>query len=458
MQPSPPAVAPRAAPGPRRAAGGSEALYAFLPWTLWRFMSAQPPSFWFLNAYIFFEYIRPQSIYPWLEGPPWAQMTLLLCLAAFVAEGNPLRLNTPADASLLLFTAILTLSSVLAFRPEVSYATIVEYFTWVLVYLLIANIVVTERRFLVFLLAFLVYSFKMAQHATRDWASSGFVFRDWGVTGGPGWFQNSGEYGVQMTMYIPIVCYFIFALKRHWGLLTTLFFVSMPVCAVIGTIGSSSRGAMLGVAMAALFMLLQTRHKVKGVVLLSLLALVTRFLLPAESLARFESIGEDDTSVSRKLYWALGLKIMSSFPILGIGYSNWKVYTRSLGMHVSLPHNIFIQAGAELGYTGLLALLCMIAASFVVNRRTRALMAPLGERGRFISASAQGLDAALIGYLVSGFFVTVLYYPFFWVNLAMTVALHRAAGRLRAEHGAAALRSARPAVDRRTALPGGHLS
>ena len=40
---------------------------------------------------------------------------------------------------------------------------------------------------------------------------------------------------------------------------------------------------------------------------------------------------------------------------------------------------------------------------------------------------SHGLDAALIGYLACGFFVTVLYYPFFWINLAMTVALHNAA-------------------------------
>jgi hypothetical protein len=40
---------------------------------------------------------------------------------------------------------------------------------------------------------------------------------------------------------------------------------------------------------------------------------------------------------------------------------------------------------------------------------------------------AHGLDAALIGFLASGFFVTVLFYPFFWINLAMTVALYNAA-------------------------------
>lgn len=40
----------------------------------------------------------------------------------------------------------------------------------------------------------------------------------------------------------------------------------------------------------------------------------------------------------------------------------------------------------------------------------------------FFYIMAYGLDAGLVGYLVAGFFVTVLYYPFFWVQMAMTVA------------------------------------
>ena len=42
----------------------------------------------------------------------------------------------------------------------------------------------------------------------------------------------------------------------------------------------------------------------------------------------------------------------------------------------------------------------------------------------FMTQLSYGFEGALISYLVAGFFVTVLYYPFFWVNLALTVALH----------------------------------
>src|SRR5690606_2251702 len=111
----------------------------------------------------------------------------------------------------------------------------------------------------------------------------------------------------------------------------------------------------------------------------------------------------------------------------GIGYGNWSAYMYQFYNDMGLPHNIFIQAGTELGYAGLLALLGMLVATFVVNRRTRRMLLPLPERGRFLNAMTYGLDGALVGFMVSGSFVTVLYYPFLWINLAMTVALHNSA-------------------------------
>jgi O-antigen ligase len=426
-------------------------LYTLHPKVIWRFLKTQPASFWCINAYLLFEYVRPQSIYDALEGPPWAQITILLSLATFLLEGKFFRLRTPADATLCIFSLVLVLSSVQAFRPQVAYEKVPEFFSWVLIYLLIANIVVTERRFLVFMLAFLLYSLKMSQHATRSWAGAGFAFRDWGVTGAPGWFHNSGEFGIQMVIFAPLAVHFALGLKRHWGRAAKSLLGVMVLTAVIGTIGSSSRGAMLGMAVVAIFMLAKTKHKLKGAVVLIGLAIFAAILIPEESLDRFRTMGEDGTSVSRKTYWAAGIQAMQQHPVLGIGYANWTVYMRYAHGGMGLPHNIFIQAGAELGYAGLLAFIAMIVATFVVNYRTRKMLRPLGERGAFMSSMAHGLDAALVGYLVSGSFVTVLYYPYFWINLAMTVALHNAArhavlGRIpaRPARGVRGMRGAAP--------------
>ena len=52
------------------------------------------------------------------------------------------------------------------------------------------NIVVSEKRYVVFGPAFLLYNAQMSWGAMKQWASFGFGFRTWGVTGGAGWFDN----------------------------------------------------------------------------------------------------------------------------------------------------------------------------------------------------------------------------------------------------------------------------
>ncbi|MDB4915879.1 MAG: Lipid core - O-antigen ligase, partial [Gemmatimonadetes bacterium] len=91
-------------------------------------------------------------------------------------------------------------------------------------------------------------------------------------------------------------------------------------------------------------------------------------------------------------------------------------------------HNIFIQCMAELGYVGLFVFLLLIFATLKMNRQTRKIArAGPGPPDEFVAEMANGLDAAMVGFLVSGFFITVLYYPYFWINLALTTALNTAA-------------------------------
>ncbi|MEJ2516386.1 MAG: O-antigen ligase family protein, partial [Gammaproteobacteria bacterium] len=142
--------------------------------------------------------------------------------------------------------------------------------------------------------------------------------------------------------------------------------------------------------------------------------------------------GEDKTSQLRMTYWMDGLDMIADNPVIGVGFGNWLPY---YGEHYGatgiefradyeLPHNIFIYAGAELGLVGLGVFLVMVLATFVINARTRAQARR--NRDRFSELMAHGLDAGMIGFLVAGQFVTILYYPFFWVQASFAVALNRA--------------------------------
>ncbi|HEU4452733.1 MAG TPA: O-antigen ligase family protein, partial [Longimicrobium sp.] len=387
------ALAPRVRP----AEAGVDALYALRPKAIWAFLKTQPLSYWLICFYLFLEYVRPQNIYEWLEGPPWTQITLLAALGSFLfLEGGKIRLGTPIDTLVMAFSFIVLASSLGAWKPEASFAKFELFYSWVLIYLLITNIVSTEKRFLVFLFSFLIYSFKMSQHGTRSWAEGGFAFRDWGTTGAPGWFQNSGEFGIQMCIFVPLVVFFVTALNPHWGKIAKILMWTMLVTAVIGIVASSSRGALVGLAAVALWMLPRTRHPGRALMGTAALGLLVIMILPPEQKDRLREMGDDKTSDAREVYWRHGREIMDRYPVLGIGYENWADYHEANYGVRALSHNVFVQAGAELGYVGLGAFLALIGATLHVNRRTRRIAKALPGGNRFLHDSAHGLDGALV--------------------------------------------------------------
>lgn len=396
-----------------------------------RFVLTQPPSFWFACTYLFLEYVRPQSIYPAIDVLPWAQLAVISTLVALLLEHGRFALPTPISKGLIVFTSIALASCTVAFDPGFAWRLFkTMYLPWMLIYILIVNSINTERRFLVFWALFLLSSLKMSQHAVRSWAMAGFAFRDWGVTGAPGWFHNSGEFGIQMCVFLPMSLYTANALKPYLKGWRLYLAYAMPASALIGVMGSSSRGALVGMGLIGLWMIAQSRRRVRLLAGLVLVSATVWVFLPAEQRERFSSAGEDNTSIHRMTMWKAGISMANQRPALGVGFRNFVPYYRAnvlKGATVRgtlLPHNIFIEAWSELGYLGLFAFLGLIIQTFALNRRTRRLAARMGERGRFLSNAATGLDGALVGYIGSGFFVTVLYYPYFWINLALTVSLH----------------------------------
>ncbi len=410
-----------------------QAFYAIKLAELWKGFLSTPISFWLISFYLFIEYVRPQTIYPEIDVLPYGQLSIILALTTHFLDKSRAWVKNSANKLITLFLITIIISGVFSTYPQESLKHWIDFTQWFIIYFLIINIVNTEKKFFLFYFAFLLYSFKMSQHGFISWANRGFAFENWGVTGAPGWFQNSGEFGIQLCVFLPLTLYFILALRKYWGKLKLAFFLTLPFTAIASAIASSSRGALVGVAAVFVWMIMKSRHKFRAVIGAVIIGYVVFYNIPPESMARFQSAGEDVTSVARKNRWADGLDMMNKNPIFGIGYRNWDQYYPTHYFRPSLageypyglPHNIFIDAGAELGYTGLLIFILMIFITLLNNSRTRKLA--LQTDNKFIFWTANGLDAAMIGFLVSGSFVSVLFYPYFWINLAMTVSLNNIA-------------------------------
>lgn len=398
-----------------------------------RAFASEPVAFWAVSFYLFIEYVRPQQVWRAIDVLPWGDLALGGTAVAFVLYIGRLRKGNLADGLLALFSLIVLLSMVFARYPDVSFREAEGYWLWIVVYFLVTHIVTTERRLFLFWGLFLLFSLKMSQHGTRLLISRGFGFADWGATGAPGWFHNSGEFAIQMCIFFPMGLYFCLAFRdrwprwKFWGMMALL-----PGTALLALVATSSRGGQLAGAVVVLFMVARSRYRVRGLVTAALVIAAGWLITSDEQKDRFRVMGDDETSQARLTYWRHGREIAARNPLLGIGYKNWLPYYLTRYGEGEVPHNIFIEAASELGYTGFLSFLLLIGATFVLNARTRRVASASDDWATFLRHASMGLDAALIGYLVAGFFVTVLYYPFFWMNLTLAVCVYQVALRRRA--------------------------
>lgn len=393
----------------------------------WRALWSQSPALWFVQLYVFFEYVRPQTVYPWFDVLPWSQISLLGAVGLCALEGRYSFKAKGLWVSILLMTGVVAISSVMAYSPSVAWENKDVWVNWLLLMLVVGAGIRDRRELLLFLFAFGLWNLKMTQHGVRGWAGIGFGFRAIGIGGAPGWFQNSGEFGIEMCVFLPLSAYFAYGVWPQLGTWGKRFMIGVVASALISMIASSSRGALVGAAATGLWVVWRTPQRARALLFVSVASLVVWFAIPEESKDRFNQIGDDKSSTTRITYWQHGIEIANDHPLFGIGYKNWlPYYTTRYNPKGQLPHNFMIEAVAELGYVGFLSLCFVLVMSFRATAALRRRTGPKVARpDRLLWALAYGLDGALIGFMVSGSFVSVLYYPYLWMNTAMVMALVR---------------------------------
>lgn len=393
--------------------------------SLWYGFKQEGAALWWLCIYLLFEYIRPQSLYPVIDILPWSQIALMLsCYYAFT-DKRVKWVRNPGSSLFILLLFVIVLSSVLAFRPSTSFGKLEIVVGWIIFYYLIISVVNTEKRFIIFLLFFFLANFKMSQYGARDFLTGGY--NRFGVSGSPGWFKDSGDLGIEMTIFVSLAVSFVFALKQYWGIYKKLLLYLMPFTGLLTLIATSSRGAQLGMVAAGIWFMLINRQ-VKALLGVLIVGGLLYAILPAQMLEEFQAAGDDSTSQTRLALWKYGLDVVIDKPVLGVGYHNWLDYCwfkHPDGFegvkHCLVPHNSYVTVSSETGITGLVVYLSLMIYIFVENRRTRVNAKKLDNR--FIMFTAYGLDGGLLAYMVSTVFFSVTWYPMLYVQLAMTVAL-----------------------------------
>jgi O-Antigen ligase len=263
---------------------------------------------------------------------------------------------------------------------------------------------------------------------------------------GPGLYIDENDAGLVLVMLLPFPFLRIFAPDTKPAIrVLSIGVFALSLCAIGITL---SRGAMVGSIPALVFCWLKSRQKVLSLALGGVALVLAVLFAPSNFIKEFESIGDthESTAEARRYYWDLSTQMWPHHPIFGVGAMCWgnALYSGMIPMpehraHMT-PHSIYFQCWTELGLFGMFCWIGFIAAAFretaSLGRRKLqaglamaaggdpdpAAVARLRASTEFLGPFASCLAIGMVGYLVCGAFLSVVFYP----GLALFAAIAQA--------------------------------
>jgi len=331
-------------------------------------------------------------------------------LAASPEANAAPRLRSSIPILFIPFALIPVIATLVSGLPTPT-ATISQLLSAVLLFIATRKLVRTSEclfkvvRILVMAFAFSslwVYKQHFIQHAEAAW----------GVEG------ETNYEALMLLVSIPMA----FWMGRH-GTSQRLrmigFAAGLLLCGAV--VLTESRAGIMAGGVMGLLAALQSRHKLRNLLLVGLAAFILMNFGPAGLTSRFKSIkfagqatngAEESTRIHVELAKA-GMRMMEVHPLLGVGLDQFKPNAPKYNPEISriskrtwLAHDTFVQMGAECGIPVLLLFVAMLGVALRNFRAARRASNPaLAELG-------VALSLGLIGISIAAFSITVELLPF----------------------------------------------
>jgi len=259
-------------------------------------------------------------------------------------------------------------------------------------------------------------------YVLREWQKYHNVYQDFrtwgGVSGDPNYFSASALIGVAVAFCL------LSEKTPRWGrwLLAGCLAITLTALTI-----AASRGGFLGLAAAFAVIAWRSRRRLL-MFSLGTVALVFLFTIapvaPVERLLH-PSPSDERATQNRKIAWQAGLRMMESAPLFGIGVGNYKAMVRQFEDEdvqlEGVAHNTYIEIGAELGLPAMAIFLAILFLNYRSLERVRRRAQEAGES--FLERAAVGLQAAIVGFSVSIFFLSEEYQRHLWFLVFLSMCL-----------------------------------
>jgi O-antigen ligase len=295
----------------------------------------------------------------------------------------------------------------------------------IIIFIVIVNSVRTRARLKGLLFIALVCGIWLSVEAINDYRLGLATVEGYRAGGrGGGIFGNSNDMALFLVTNVPIA---IALLLGSRSLARKFLFAGCAVLMIAGIVLTYSRAGFIGLLVALTFFAWKAGNRRRLEILVVGFLMVAAFLALAPGYAlrlasilvpSWDPVGSSEAR-SGELFRSLYVAIRH--PLLGIGMGN---YAPEMSYRGLVTHNSYTQVAAEMGMA---ALVCY--TMFIVRPLRK-----LGQIGRETSDArrnshyyylAVGLQASLLGYMVSSFFASVAYLWYVYYLVAYAVCLRR---------------------------------
>jgi hypothetical protein len=107
--------------------------YVFKVKNMWAYFKGQHFSFWMICLYLFFEFVRPQALFPAIDIVPWAQLFIMGALIGAVVDPTVKHVKSIANIYVITFSILIIISVFTAYYPEVSKKKFMDFLRWVVI-------------------------------------------------------------------------------------------------------------------------------------------------------------------------------------------------------------------------------------------------------------------------------------------------------------------------------------
>jgi len=369
-----------------------------------------------VNHPIWGRHIGPFSVYEYL-----GLFCLIYAIFHVAAKGKlPSVFHTwEARFSFILYLIAFVSALTLGQGVGLSDSSFIIYTSAILLVFIAISIVDTPRRLRWTLLA-LIGSYAFASlYLIREWQEGHNIYHYFR----PGWMVGDNNlFSTAAIFAIALAFVFMQGKRPSWE---KWFCGGCLAVTVVGVILGGSRGAFLGIVVASMILVWQTKNRVRNLTLIVFLLLPISILAPVSPLHRFVNPVASDTNSEQfhEEAWLAGLKMIKAHPLFGVGLGNFKPMMPQYappGTNIdSMAHNMFIEVAAELGIPAFLLFVGIFYSGYrsLIRVRRRA-SAPVVVRD-----AASAFRAALVGFVLAGCFVSMEYQKTTWLALGLIACL-----------------------------------